>query len=47
LNLTFTPEEMAQLQSYMKKVHFSLVALAKQWIIERYQVEMAQEGEPE
>lgn len=47
LNLTFTSKEMIQLQKYIKKIHTSLETLAKQWIIERYQVEMAQEDESE
>lgn len=47
LNLTFKSEEMNQLQSYIKKVHHTLETLAKQWMIERYQVEMAQVNESE
>jgi len=43
LNLIFTAEEMAQLQSYVKTVHVSLEILAKQWIFQRYQVEMVQD----
>jgi hypothetical protein len=47
LILTFKPDEIAKLSAYAEKVQIPLDTLAKQWILERYQVELAQALQPD
>jgi Fe-S cluster biosynthesis and repair protein YggX len=42
LSITFTLDEMSKLESCAEKAKISVETLAKQWIFEQYQVEIAQ-----